>query len=114
MKRKSLPVCIILSIVTCGIYDIYWFICLTNEANELSSQTNATNGGVAFLLTLITCNIYGIFWAYQMGAKLDEAKTKRGILSSNSAILYLILELLFPIIGWILMQSEINRLIENN
>ncbi|MEG0794083.1 MAG: DUF4234 domain-containing protein [Lachnospiraceae bacterium] len=114
MKSKSLPVCIILSIVTCGIYGIYWFICLTNDANELSLQTNAANGGVAFLLTLITCNIYGIFWAYQMGAKLDEAKTKRGIPSSNSAILYLILELLFPIIGWILMQSEINRLIENN
>ena len=111
MQQKSLPLCIVLSIVTCGIYGIYWFICMTNDSNQLSNQTNAPSGGIAFLLTLVTCNIYGIYWAYKMGEKLDQAKTQRGIPSSNSNVLYLVLELLMPIVGWALMQTEINRLI---
>ncbi|MEG0963388.1 MAG: DUF4234 domain-containing protein [Lachnospiraceae bacterium] len=114
MKSRSLPICIILSIVTCGIYSIYWFICMTNDANELAGQTNATSGGVAFLLTLITCNIYGIYWAYQMGSKFDNAKSQRGVSSNNGGVIYLILELLCPLIGWALMQNEINHLIEES
>lgn len=113
MKSRSIPMCIIFSIITCGIYGIYWFICLTNDANDLSSRQDETSGGVAFLLTLITCNIYGIYWAYKMGEKLDAAKSNRNIPSSNSAVLYLILELFIPIVGWVLMQNEINQLIDN-
>ena len=84
MKQRSIPVCIILSIVTCGIYGIYWFIQLTNESNYLCNRQGYASGGVAFLLTLVTCDIYGIYWAYKMGEKIDLAKQDRGWPSSNS------------------------------
>lgn len=111
IRSRSLPVCIILSIVTCGIYGIYWFVCMTNEVNLLTGRQD-TSGGVAFLLTLVTCNIYAIYWAYKMGEKLDAAKAMRGIPSSNSGVLYLILELIFPIAAWALIQNEINKLVD--
>ena len=111
MQKRSIPVCIILSILTCNLYGIYWFICLTDEANALSGD-HKTSGGMAFLLTLITCNIYGIYWAYKMGEKLDMVKRARGIPSSDSGVLYLILALIFPLAGWALMQNEINKLID--
>ena len=60
IQRRSIAMCIVLSLVTCGIYGIYWFICLTNDCNAVSNDPDGTSGGVAFLLTLITCGIYGL------------------------------------------------------
>ena len=57
IQQRNIAVCIILSIVTCGIYGIYWFIVLSNDTNTVSNAENATSGGVAFVLSLITCNI---------------------------------------------------------
>ena len=110
IQKKSIAVCIILSIVTCGIYGIYWFICLSNDANT-ASNTFGTSGGTAFLLSLITCGIYGLYWAYKQGEKIDAAKNNRGIASSNSGILYLLLCIVgFSIVAYALMQNELNNL----
>ena len=112
MKQRSIPVAIILSIVTCGIYGLYWFVCITNEMNALSNQNGAPSGGLSLVLSIITCNIYGIYWAYKMGEKVDVAKQQRGIPSSNSGILYLILQLFgLSVIGMALMQNEANNMI---
>ena len=104
IQQRNIAVCIILSIVTCGIYGIYWFIVLSND-------TNTVSGGVAFVLSLITCNIYGLYWAYKQGEKIDKAKTDRGIPSSNSGVIYLILCFVgLGIVAEALMQNELNSL----
>lgn len=111
IKEKNIAVCLILSIITCGIYSIYWFICLSDDVNSLSKE-EGTTGGVALLLNIITCGIYGLYWCYKQGEKLDTIKTSRGIPSSNSGVLYLILSLVgLGIITYMLMQNEINKLI---
>lgn len=110
IQKRSIAVCIILSIVTCGIYGIYWYICLNNDTNT-ASNTFGTSGGMVVLLTFVTCGIYGFYWAFKQGEKLDAAKNSRGIPSSNSGILYLILSLFgFSIVAWALMQNELNKL----
>lgn len=38
VKQRDIVVAIILSIVTCGIYGIYWTICLVNEVNCLCDE----------------------------------------------------------------------------
>ncbi len=111
IEQKNIAVCILLSIVTCGIYGIYWFICVTNDINQLSNDVNGTSGGVAFLLTLVTCNIYGIYWAYKQGDKIDFCKRNRGIPSGNTGVLYLILTVFgLSIVAMALMQDEVNKL----
>lgn len=112
MLKRSIPVCIILSVVTCGIYGLYWFVCMTDEANTLSHREGDTSGGVALILQIITCNIYGLYWAYQMGYKLDQAKVNQGLQPGNSSVVYLILQLFVPIVGYALMQNDINTLID--
>lgn len=77
MKKRNIALCVIFSIITFGIYGIYWFIKINNDANELANPPKRTSGGVAFLLTLITCGIYGIYWAYKMGKQLDSALERR-------------------------------------
>ena len=62
LEKRNIAVEIILSIVTCGIYAIVWFIRLTNDVKSAAGDEKFQSGGVAFLLTLITCGIYGIIW----------------------------------------------------
>lgn len=84
---------------------------ISNDTNTVSNAENATSGGVAFVLSLITCNIYGLYWAYKQGEKIDKAKTDRGIPSSNSGVIYLILCFVgLGIVAEALMQNELNSL----
>ena len=111
IERRNIAVCIVLTLVTCGIYGIYWIVCLTNDVNTVSGDVNGTSGGMVVLLTIVTCGIYGIDWAYKQGEKLDFTKNNRGIPSSNSGVLYLILQIFgFGIIAYALMQNELNKL----
>ncbi|MCI9445777.1 MAG: DUF4234 domain-containing protein [Lachnospiraceae bacterium] len=111
VQRREIAICIILTIVTCGIYGIYWFICLTDDTNAISGRMDDTSGVVAFLLSLITCNIYGLYWAYKQGEKIDQVKSQRGFPSGSNGIAYLLLCLFgFSIVAYALMQNELNKL----
>lgn len=109
VKNKNIALCIILTFVTCGIYMLYWFVCLTNDTNYLAGEAEDTSGGMALLLTLVTCGIYGLFWAYRRGDKIDKAKQGHGEPASNGGVLYLILYLFGGFIALALIQSEVNK-----
>lgn len=112
IQKRSIGMCIVLSIITCGIYGLYWLVVLTDDTNRmLEDAQNETSGGMALLFTIITCNIYGLYWMYKQGEKIDRIKTARGIPSSNTGILYLILSFFgLSIISYALMQNELNNL----
>lgn len=111
VQERNIAVCIILTIVTCGIYGIYWFICLTNEANS-ASNTDGTSGGMAFLLSLVTCGIYTFYWMWKQGEKIESAKSSRGLeASGNSSIIYIVLTVVgLGIVSYALMQNDLNKL----
>lgn len=104
---RNIVVAIILSFVTCGIYQIYWMIKMNDEVNTLSSEPNGTSGVLVFLFSLITCGIYSFFWMFKMGERCDRIK---GSVGGNSAVLYLILSLLgLGIVSYCLIQDTINK-----
>ena len=110
IQRRDIAVAIILTIITCGIYGIYWFIKLNDEINYLAGDAGAVTGGVAFLLCLITCGIYGLYWMYKMGEKLDNVALSQGHPASSRPIVYLLLSIFgFSIISYALMQDSINK-----
>lgn len=111
VQNRSIAVCIILSVVTCGIYGIYWMICLANDVNTVSDKPNDTSGGVVFLLSIITCSIYLWYWMYKTGEKLEYAQQKRGLPATNNGVLYLVLSILgLGIVSYCLIQSELNKM----
>lgn len=110
IKERNVALCIVLSLVTCGIYGIYWFVCLTNDTNTVTGE-EGTSGGLAFLFSIITCGIYSFFWAYKQGEKLDRVKVERGMQPGSNAILYLLLSIFgLGIVAWALMQSDLNKM----
>ena len=63
IQPRNMVVSIILTIVTCGIYGVYWFIVLTDEMNRLTNDEKNLSGLLSFVLTLVTCGIYSFIWS---------------------------------------------------
>ena len=111
IQQRNIAVCIILSIVTCGIYGLYWLVCLTNDTNTAAGTTDGTSGGMVLLLTIVTCHIYMLYWGYKQGEKIDQVKSQRGFPSGSNGIAYLLLCLFgFSIVAYALMQDELNKI----
>ena len=112
MKKRELVICIILTIVTFGIYGIYWFFCLHNDTQRVASE-EGTSAIVAFLLSIVTCGIYSFYWIYRRGQLIEKAYQQRGRNESDKAVVYLILSIVgLSIIAYALMQNEINKIID--
>lgn len=110
VKERNIVVSIVLSIITCGIYGLYWLCTMTDDANTVSGETNDTSGGMVILFSLITCGIYTYYWNYKMGKKLYVAQQTKGIQSSDNSVLYLILSIFgLSIINYCLIQSDLNK-----
>ena len=87
MERKredrSLLTYVLLSLVTCGIYDLIFRWKLINDLNDVSSAKDpdgwrSPNMIVLILLTLVTCGIYGWYWIYQVGNTICRAGENYG------------------------------------
>lgn len=111
IQQRNLAVCIILTIVTCGIYGLVWLYWLNDDTNTVSNEPNPTSGGIVILLSIVTCGIYGIYWAYKQGEKLNRANEMRGMAKSDRSIIYLVLVIFgLGIVAYALMQDELNNL----
>ena len=113
IQKRSIATCIILSIVTCGIYGIIWMISLNDDTNRLSNEPQPTSGGMVVLLTIVTCGIYGIYWCYKQGEKLDRAAMMRGLPTENKGVIYLVLSFFgLSIVSFAMMQDSINKYVD--
>ena len=108
--KKNIALCIVFSILTCGIYTWYWIVCLADGVNEVTGHSHATSGGLVLLFTLLTCGLYGLYWLYKSGDALDRLREEWGRSKGHLGILYLLLSVLgLSIISYALMQSELNE-----
>lgn len=106
---RSIVMCVILSILTLGIYSIVWMCRLNRDINEMSGDSNAPGGALLVLFVFLTLGIYHLYWLYKMGEKCDRITS----LNSHSNITYLILGLVgLGIVSYALMQDTINRSLE--
>lgn len=106
ISRREIGFCILFTLITCGIYGIYWMIVLNDDVNEVVGDRTATSGGMVFLFSLLTCGIYGIYWVYCMGEKLDRYNGKDG----NSGLLFVLLTIFgLSIVAYCIMQDQVNQ-----
>ena len=113
VEKRDVAISILLTIITCGFYGIYWFIKLNDDINTLADDRVAPSGGMAFLFTLITCEIYSYFWMYKMGEKLDNISARKGMSTQHRGILYLVLHFFgLGLISYALMQDSINKSVD--
>lgn len=73
VKERSFIVYLLLTIVTCGIYAIYFWYVYTEDLNAITEGDGEPlqNYIVVILLSIITCGIYKYVWMYKLGNKLQ-------------------------------------------
>lgn len=119
LEKKSIGMCILLSVITCGIYSLYWVYTLQEDTNRLTMNNTEPTGGMVVLLDIVTCGIYGVYWSYRQGEKIDRYYASRGdSTNTNLGLLYLCLFIASYFVGFgiliglALMQDKVNCMID--
>ena len=114
MTKRSIPLAIVFTLVTVGLYAIYWIYTLTEDAHAAAGERTTASGGMVILFSVITCGIYSFYWLYKMGETIIMAKQRRAMtVDTNLPIIYLVLALFgFGIISYALMQNSHNEIID--
>lgn len=114
LERKSIPVQIVLTIVTCGFYGIYWLYCIIRDINVISGDPDSMSPAMVLLLSFVTCGIYFLYWVYKVGIMLDQKDAAIGKLSDNRPLIYLLLSIFgLSIVTMSLLQDTINQYADN-
>lgn len=109
IKKRNIALCILFSILTFGLYGLYWVYCLAEDTGSAAAR-KMPGGGAVLLFSILTCGIYQLYWFYRAGDALDELRQGRGRGTGHLAILYLVLGLLgFHLVSYALMQYELNE-----
>ena len=107
LERREVWLCVILGIVTCGLYNIYWQYMLADDLYKLNNEPS--RAGVDLLLTIVTCGIYGIYMSYKYGEMEESVRRSRSLPPKDDRILYVILHIFgLWIITAAIVQSHIN------
>lgn len=105
VKKRNVVTAFLLSIITCGIYGIYWAICL---ARESVSVKDPNDDGILEIVLMIFLPFIGFFLAEK---KLTEGCQARGIEHKDNTVLYLILGIVgLGIVNFFMMQSDLNKI----
>lgn len=104
---RSIGLGIFFSIITLGIYFLYWFCALTNETNRLAGEKYATGGFASLILGIVTFGIYILFWSYKMGEKTDIIKNNP---NGSSKVVFLVLTLFgLNFVAVLMAQDAVNK-----
>ncbi|MDR0585116.1 MAG: DUF4234 domain-containing protein [Treponema sp.] len=103
IKKRGLAGFILLSIITLGIYSLYWIHKLAKDVNVICEGDGKKTGGLLkyLLLGIITFGIYDFVWLYMLGDRLQDNAPRYGlnIKESGGAVLLWYLLGAFIIVG---------------
>jgi hypothetical protein len=103
---------IIFTVVSCGLYNIYWNYRQMEAMNALLGRREYDFGKWA-LLTLLSCGLYHIYYEYRMGTDLQTWLTQNNHpVNPNLAVMGLILSICgLTVITDAVYQHELNKLV---
>lgn len=108
IENREIPINILLSILTCGIYSLYWIYCILKDTYTLCNYTEG-NPALDVVLIIITCTIYGLFLYYKIGKMQQYLRGITNQSDRDNSVVYLVLKLIgLAFIGYAIMQSELN------
>jgi len=109
--RVDIAAGIIFSVITCGLYNIYWNYRQMQAMNALLGRVEYEFWKWA-LLTVLSCGLYHVYYEYRMGSDLQTWLAQNGrTVSPNLAIIGLILSIFgLTVIADAVYQNELNKL----
>lgn len=79
---RSVIMWLLLTLVTCGIYNYYFVYCLAHDVNTMcQGDGDSTPSLVVFiLLSFVTCGLYSYYWYYKIGNRLQANAPRYGLM----------------------------------
>lgn len=107
LTKRSVGTVILLTIVTCGIYGLYWAYKTIFELHAAGEKSNL-EPMIQFILMFFYVGF--IIFALNADANLNAIREKKGLSTKDNKILYLLLGIFVPIVLVALVQQEMNAL----
>ena len=116
LRNRSIGLYVVLSIVTCSIFAIYWIYTMANDLNnvtrEHAGEYQQTSAGLVVLLSVVTCGIYGWYWLYKAGKRLSSCQFDNGFRVTDDSVIMLILSIFgLGIVSYCILQSALNDIV---
>lgn len=107
---RSIALGIIFSLLTCGIYSLYWQYKQMITLNAWLGR-NDYRFWLWFFLSILTCGIFSIYYEYKMAVGINEIQTISGLPVSGYLAVTCVLLAIFGvgIASLAIQQWEINK-----
>jgi hypothetical protein len=107
----SIPVYLIFTVLTLGIFNLYWNYRQMQSCNDLLDR-NEFSFGLWLLLCLLTCGLYHLYYQYTMGAAINEIQRSYELpVMQDLPIISLFAALLgFGVVADCIHQHELNKI----
>ena len=90
--RRNVGSCIILTIMTGGIFGIIWLVKICKDLGRLHGDENPVGSEVLMYLLV---PFYSVYWAYEKGKQMFVDSQKRGGKLTDRKYIYLFMNLMF-------------------
>ncbi len=116
---RNLWIYILLNIVTCGIYGLYFIYTLSRDINIVCREDGQNTAGLLayFLLNFVTCGIYSWIWSYSFANRLYMNAPRYGMQFSENGTTVLMWDIfgmlicgIGPFIAMYIMIKNLNIL----
>lgn len=105
IEKKNLFLCVFLSFITCGIYQIIWVIRMMQTCVKLKEPADSAVSEILFGLFM------PYLGCYLAEKKLTQACAARGIEHKDCSLMYLILGIAgLAVVDYVLIQNDLNEI----
>lgn len=108
-QKRSVIAVILFTLLTGGIYGIYWIYTTNRDLNDLTGDYRLKPGWTLFF-GLITCGLYMFYWWYRIN-DLVMAAQERALrpYRSDKKLLFIVLRIFgLAVINMAILQSDLN------
>ncbi|MCP3914141.1 MAG: DUF4234 domain-containing protein [bacterium] len=111
----SIGVGIILTVITCGIYGLFWNYKQMEVLNAWLGRREY-DFVTWLVLSIITCGIFAVYYEYKMAKGINEVQEKNGFHVNNDLALICLLLSVFGlgIVSIAIQQADINNFYGEN
>lgn len=108
INKRKVGVCILLYLITFGIYGIYWKYLLVKNIRAIKGDNSSCVGE---MLLFIFLPYYSLYWWYTRGRAVKTAFAEAGYSAAGNNIVYMVLAIFdFEIVALAIMQHDFNSL----
>lgn len=113
-KIINIPLYLILSLLTCGLWYFYWLYKQMEILEELDREASYSFLFFA-VLSIVTCGLYTIYYYYKVSSAIIRLQNERGhFVEQNLPVISIILVVCgLAFVATSIHQSKLNELLRN-